>query len=95
MVMFLLIIINLFCRFRAARAIIDKVFGPKCHKDFPKRIREGECPGNGFFPSKLGYGNEYRLQGVDLNITAGSTVCSLYYINPMNGTRNIICHHVT
>ena len=56
-------------RYTQARAAIDSIFGPKCHKKFPRlyRLSNERCSRDGFYPSKLGSGNrEYKHTGIDL-----------------------------
>ncbi|KAK3612511.1 hypothetical protein CHS0354_024482 [Potamilus streckersoni] len=65
--------------YRFARSIIDRIFGPKSHKDFPRetRLLGGGCKGEGFYPSKLDAGSgvkEYQYNGVDLRINEGEKV---------------------
>ncbi|VDH91582.1 Hypothetical predicted protein [Mytilus galloprovincialis] len=60
------------------QSIINTLFGPKCHKDFPRlyRLDAGPCEGEGFYPSKMkksGQG-EYAVDGVDLEIDVGQTL---------------------
>ena len=63
---------------------MDKIFGPKCHRLFPKtkRVVGGGCSGTGFYPAVLGSGDEeYELQGIDVLAAAGSNVsrsCHLF-----------------
>ncbi|XP_021353372.1 uncharacterized protein LOC110450253 [Mizuhopecten yessoensis] len=55
-----------------ARSIIDRLFGPKAHKDFPRttRLDGGGCGKDGFYPSKLDKSGqaEYEFAGVDLTV---------------------------
>ena len=57
-------------RYDLARSIIDAIFGPKAHKDFPRstRIKGGGCGGSGFYPGSLKHDDydEYADEGVDL-----------------------------
>lgn len=55
---------------------MDRIFGPKFHKEFPrqKRLSGGDCPGEGFYPSTLGNGQEYKNEGLDLQADVGSEV---------------------
>ncbi|KAK3101652.1 hypothetical protein FSP39_005219 [Pinctada imbricata] len=69
-----------------ARAIIDGIFGPKAHKDFPRltRLRGGGCAGTGFYPSSLkmdGEFFEYEDEGIDLQVEEGDDV-----VAPFPGT---------
>ncbi|XP_053398133.1 uncharacterized protein LOC128556594 [Mercenaria mercenaria] len=60
-----------------ARSIVDRIFGPKFHKDFPreKRVSGGGCSGDGFFPARLGNGQvEYENDGIDLLQSTGKPV---------------------
>jgi hypothetical protein len=60
-----------------ARSLVDRIFGPKFHKDFPrdKRVGGGGCSGEGFYPSVLGNGHtEYENDGVDLLNNTGDQV---------------------
>lgn len=64
-------------RYETGRTLVNKIFGGKCHKDFPKtkRTSNDECSGEGFYPSKLESGDpEYTHDGLDLLIEAGETV---------------------
>lgn len=69
-------IVRIICRYDTARGIIDALFGPKAHKEFPKNRRlEGSGCNSGFYPSSLGGGrSEYKHQGLDLVIERGDTV---------------------
>ncbi|XP_060580900.1 uncharacterized protein LOC132737595 [Ruditapes philippinarum] len=63
--------------FEYARSVVDRIFGPKFHKDFPRerRVRGGGCSKDGFYPSKLGTGNnadEYENDGIDLLNSTGN-----------------------
>ncbi|CAH1249045.1 SELE [Branchiostoma lanceolatum] len=50
-----------------ARTLLNKVFGPKMHKDFPRKILQSDrCSGHGPYPS-TGNG-KYKHQGVDLEL---------------------------
>ncbi|KAK3102203.1 hypothetical protein FSP39_009587 [Pinctada imbricata] len=68
-----------------ARAIIDGIFGPKAHKDFPRstRIRGGGCSGTGFYPGSLKHSSvkEYGDTGIDIQIESGQKV-----VSPFAGT---------
>ncbi|XP_053390116.1 uncharacterized protein LOC128553035, partial [Mercenaria mercenaria] len=67
-----------------ARSLVDRIFGPKFHKDFPreKRVSGGGCSGEGFYPSKLGNGNnEYQNDGIDLLNRTGEQL-----VAPFSGT---------
>ena len=63
--------------YKQARAAIDTIFGPKCHKEFPRlyRLSDDDCSGDGFYPSRLGgtY-TEYEHKGIDLIIENGAEV---------------------
>ena len=53
-------------------ALIQKVFGPKFHTDFPKLIREYDtCEKNGFFPSNV---DRYGHDCVDLVVDEDAVV---------------------
>lgn len=57
---------------------INRIFGPKAHKKFPKNIRleSKDCSGLGTYPSKKGGGGlEYWTDGIDLEIKVGKIVC--------------------
>ncbi|XP_062579219.1 uncharacterized protein LOC134241150, partial [Saccostrea cucullata] len=66
-----------------ARGIIDALFGPKAHKNFPKNRRlKGRGCDNGFYPSSLGGGrSEYRHTGLDLLVVKGDPI-----VAPFGGT---------
>ncbi|XP_076116635.1 uncharacterized protein LOC143084113 [Mytilus galloprovincialis] len=57
-------------RYQFARSIIDRLFGPRAHKEFPRdtRLSGNGCSGEGFYPSKKKRGSEYWSKGVDLEI---------------------------
>ena len=59
-----------FIRARKAKQFIERVFGPKAHKAFPRVTRTpgGGCNGKGFYPSQLQStsAREYKYEGVDL-----------------------------
>ena len=62
--------------YRQARTVIETIFGPRCHKDFPRlfRLADEYCSGDGFYPSNLGRANtEYKHKGIDI-ITESETV---------------------
>lgn len=57
--------------------MINKIFGGRCHKDFPrtKRTKSNECQGEGFYPASLDSGDpEYEHDGVDLLAEPGHMV---------------------
>ncbi|CAG2218296.1 unnamed protein product [Mytilus edulis] len=56
--------------YQFARSIIDRLFGPRAHKEFPRdtRLSGNGCSGEGFYPSKKKRGSEYWSKGVDLEI---------------------------
>ncbi|CAG2209692.1 unnamed protein product [Mytilus edulis] len=60
------------------QSIINTLFGPKCHKDFPRlyRLDAGPCNGKGFYPSTMGKSGqkEYAVEGVDLEVDVGKIV---------------------
>ncbi|CAG2189963.1 unnamed protein product [Mytilus edulis] len=60
------------------QSVINTIFGPKCHKDFPRlyRLDAGPCKGKGFYPSTIEKSGqaEYAVEGVDLEIDVGQTV---------------------
>ncbi|XP_048258717.1 uncharacterized protein LOC124137708 isoform X1 [Haliotis rufescens] len=62
--------------YRAARSLIDRVFGPKCHKEFPRTLRlaGGGCNGRGSYPSELKSGKEYEHEGIDVTISSGKDI---------------------
>ncbi|XP_046574117.1 uncharacterized protein LOC124282192 [Haliotis rubra] len=62
--------------YRTARSLIDRVFGPKCHKEFPRTLRlaGGGCDGNGSYPSELKNGDEYEHEGIDVTISPGKEI---------------------
>lgn len=71
-----------FFRYDTARGIIDAIFGPKTHNDFPKNRRlKGSGCGNGLYPSYLGgRRQEYKHTGLDLLIEKGDPVCQNIYL---------------
>ncbi|KAK3589057.1 hypothetical protein CHS0354_008707 [Potamilus streckersoni] len=58
--------------YEEARSLVDKIFGPKCHKDFPRDIRVsgGGCSKDGTFPGL----DQYEHDGVDVEIMEGRDV---------------------
>ncbi|XP_041378093.1 uncharacterized protein LOC121390363 [Gigantopelta aegis] len=64
--------------YRTARSLVDQVFGPKCHKEFPRKVRlaGNGCKGVGGFVAKLDKPGtpEYDSEGMDLVISAGNKV---------------------
>lgn len=68
--------INIY-RYQTARGIIDSIFGPKAHKNFPRRRRmKGKgCDGKGLYPSELDNDDpEYVHKGVDISAEKGDMV---------------------
>ncbi|XP_067658326.1 uncharacterized protein [Haliotis asinina] len=67
--------------FGSARSFIDRLFGPKFHKDFPNSRREkgGGCSGFGTYPSRLGTGTEYAHDGVDVLLKTGENIISPFH----------------
>lgn len=62
-------------------SIINRIFGPKVHKKFPRKIRlsNGDCSGLGTYPSEIGGGGpKYWADGIDLEIEVGEVVCFNY-----------------
>ncbi|XP_076472269.1 uncharacterized protein LOC143301765, partial [Babylonia areolata] len=63
---------------RRAKEFIERVFGPKAHKRFPRVTRTpgNDCEGTGFYPSTLEAEGteEYTYEGVDLLLSPGSKV---------------------
>ncbi|WAR05121.1 hypothetical protein MAR_020490 [Mya arenaria] len=60
-----------------ARSMVAKIFGTKCHRDFPrtKRERGGGCDGDGFYPARLqNEGPEYTNDGIDILLDENSPV---------------------
>ncbi|XP_078620549.1 uncharacterized protein LOC144887293 isoform X2 [Branchiostoma floridae x Branchiostoma japonicum] len=54
-----------------ARTLLSKIFGPKMHKDFPRKLLQAtSCSGYGPYPS-TGNG-KYKHQGVDLELNKTS-----------------------
>ncbi|KAK6174798.1 hypothetical protein SNE40_013376 [Patella caerulea] len=82
--------------YSTARSLIDRVFGPKCHRDFPKKFRTkgGGCDGSGFYPSELKKGKEYDVDGVDLQISRDSKIVAPFpgyiMLSPTNDNEVII-----
>ncbi|ESO82597.1 hypothetical protein LOTGIDRAFT_236952 [Lottia gigantea] len=78
--------------YRTARSLIDRVFGPKCHKDFPRkyRIKGGGCDGSGFYVSELKKGGvaEYPIDGVDVVASRGSKLVAPFPGNIRRSTRS-------
>ncbi|XP_046547048.1 uncharacterized protein LOC124257102 [Haliotis rubra] len=64
--------------YRTARSLIDRIFGPKCHKEFPRTLRlaGGGCNGQGSYPSELKNGDEYEHEGIDVTISPGKEIVS-------------------
>lgn len=65
-------------RYDTARGIIDAIFGPKAHKDFPRnfRLKGGGCD-SGFYAASLGGDrSEYKHTGIDLLVEKGDQVHS-------------------
>ncbi|CAG2251005.1 unnamed protein product [Mytilus edulis] len=64
--------------YELGQSIINSIFGPKCHIDFPRlyRLNAGPCSGKGFYPSTMGKSGqaEFDVQGVELEIDVGRTV---------------------
>ncbi|KAI8514390.1 hypothetical protein Bbelb_087140 [Branchiostoma belcheri] len=58
--------------YTAARTLISKIFGPKIHKDFPKKLLESDNCGNGFYPSTAR--GRYRHRGVDLEVSTNAEI---------------------
>ncbi|KAK7494173.1 hypothetical protein BaRGS_00014646, partial [Batillaria attramentaria] len=63
---------------RKAKQFIERVFGPKAHKHFPRQTRTpgGKCDGKGFYPATLESSKdpEYAYEGVDLLLSERSNV---------------------
>ncbi|CAG2233867.1 unnamed protein product [Mytilus edulis] len=58
-------------------SIINRIFGPKVHKKFPRKIRlsNGDCSGLRTYPSEIGGGGpKYWADGIDLEIEVGEVV---------------------
>ena len=77
-------IMGIVFRYDTARGIVDAIFGPKAHKEFPKNQRlKGSGCNSGFYPSSLGGGrSEYKHEGLDLLIERGNMVS----LNTMEGS---------
>ncbi|XP_046562965.1 uncharacterized protein LOC124271856 [Haliotis rubra] len=71
--------------YRAARSLIDRIFGPKCHKDFPRTLRlaGGGCNGQGSYPSELKNRDEYEHEGIDVTISPGKEIVAPFDGNIM------------
>lgn len=68
-------------RYQLARSKIDLIFGPKCHKRFPRvtRLEGGGCNGRGFYPAMLDSGDpEYTDPGVDILVQEGHDVSHVW-----------------
>ncbi|KAL5014181.1 hypothetical protein ScPMuIL_008451 [Solemya velum] len=81
--------------YQFARSKIDQIFGPKCHKLFPRktRLEGGGCNGKGFFPAKLDSGDpEYADEGVDILIMEGKNVVAPFagVINRTNNDNEVV-----
>ncbi|XP_070573749.1 uncharacterized protein [Ptychodera flava] len=63
-------------RYDSAKSLIDKVFGVKAAKSFPRKIVEGSC-GDGYYPSEIGN----TPPGIDLEIDVGKELAA-----PFTGT---------
>ena len=71
---------DFFYRYQTARGIIDSIFGPKAHKNFPRtrRLKGKGCDGKGVYPSELDNDDpEYVHKGVDLVAEKGDLVRGL------------------
>lgn len=76
-----------FCRYQTARGIIDSIFGPKAHKQFPKtrRLKGKGCDGKGIYVSSLENDDdpEYVHKGVDVMAEKGDNVFSIFIISDL------------
>ncbi|XP_066264364.1 uncharacterized protein [Branchiostoma lanceolatum] len=68
--------------YTASRTLISKIFGPKVHKDFPKKQLESDNCGNGFYPSTAR--GKYKHQGVDLEASVNTEI-----VVPFTGDLNV------
>ncbi|GFO16169.1 protein jagged-2 [Plakobranchus ocellatus] len=62
-----------------AQELVNRVFGPRVHRDFPKefRVPGGACTGSGLYESSMGHGRgEYPRKGIDLTVAVGQNVSS-------------------
>ncbi|KAL8609979.1 hypothetical protein ACOMHN_029472 [Nucella lapillus] len=83
---------------RKAKEFIERVFGPKVHRRFPRTTRTpgGGCGGKGFYPSTLEAGGrpEYTYEGVDVLLNVGSKVVApfpgIIYLSPDRGNEVMI-----
>ncbi|GFR58902.1 protein jagged-2 [Elysia marginata] len=60
-----------------AQELVNRVFGPRVHRDFPRvfRVPGGLCTGSGLYESSMGHGRgEYSRKGIDLTMTFGQNV---------------------
>ena len=59
-----------------AKSLVEKVFGPKFHVDFPSRRRDiaGDC-GQGLWPTDTN--GKYTTLGVDVLAKEGEEVCKV------------------
>ena len=77
---------DFFYRYQTARGIIDSIFGPKAHKNFPRnrRLKGKGCGGKGVYPSELDNDDpEYVHKGVDLVAEKGDLVRKKFVIIQM------------
>lgn len=65
----------LFLSYHLALSAVNKLFGAKAHKKFPRKIRlaGNGCYGLGIYPSSGG--SEYWAKGIDVEIKVGKVVC--------------------
>ena len=61
-------------RYQQARTLIEEIFGPKMHQDFPRKLMESASCGDGFWETD-GKGH-YSNKGIMLNVTVGNEVTS-------------------
>ncbi|KAI0230511.1 hypothetical protein LSAT2_019151, partial [Lamellibrachia satsuma] len=58
--------------YQEARTLLEEIFGPKIHEDFPRKLLESRSCGDGFWETD-GEGH-YSHKGVMLEVTAGQKV---------------------
>lgn len=61
--------------YHLALSAVNKIFGAKAHKKFPRKIRlaGNGCYGLGTYPSSGG--GEYWAKGIDVEAKVGEVVC--------------------
>ena len=60
-------------RYQTIRTQLEQIFGPKVHKDFPRKLLMSSSCGDGFWETN-GKGH-YNLDGIMLEVNIGHKVC--------------------